>query len=74
MSEILNCFQTLPFIFIGFNCLHFDVLGIFCKFLVGQLVFYLENFLVILSCDNCKWVSLLKMKIRSMGMKHAKIS
>ncbi len=67
MIEIFNCFQTLPFHFNCFSCLHFEVLRIFCNFLLGQLVLKKQipcNFFF----DNCKWVSLLKMKIRSMGM------
>jgi hypothetical protein len=73
MSENFNCFQTLPFRFNCF-CLHFDVLRIFCKFLVGKLVFYFKKFLVILSCDNCKWVKSFEDEIGSMEMKHVKFS
>jgi hypothetical protein len=39
--KILIFLKNYPFILIAFNCLHFDVLGIFCKFLLGQLVFIL---------------------------------
>jgi hypothetical protein len=51
--KILIIFKHYPFILIFFNVYILMFLGIFCNFLVGQLVFYFLKILLILSCDNC---------------------